>query len=95
MGWNQRGKWRSFTVPGKFFSGQFRDGGFGLAAAVTLAKEVGLHNAYELDGGGSTTFYTRSTAGKWKRQDLYGLDTTTGTYERPVVTGLAFVKPPR
>ena len=93
VGWSQIGKWRSFTVPGEFFSGQYRDGGFGLAAAATLAKESGLYNAYELDGGGSTTFYTRSNAGKWKRQDLYGLDKTTGRYEREVVGGLAFVKP--
>lgn len=93
VGWNKVGKWRSFTVPGKFFSGQFRDGGFGLANAAKLARRAGLYNAYELDGGGSTTFYTRNNAGKWKRRDLYGLNTATGTYEREVTTGLAFVKP--
>lgn len=93
VGWNKAGNWRSVTVPGKLFSGYLRDGGFGLANIAKLAKKAGLYNAYELDGGGSTTFYTRNSKQKWTRRDLYGLDTTTGTFEREVPTALAFVQP--
>ena len=92
VGWNKAGNWRTVTVPGKLFSGYFRDGGFGLANLTKLARKAGLYNAYELDGGGSTTFYTRNSKKKWTRRDLYGLDTTTGTCERPVPTALAFVE---
>jgi exopolysaccharide biosynthesis protein len=94
VGWTATGQWRSFTVPGKLFTGPgLRSGGFGLANEANIAKRLGLVYAYELDGGGSTTLYTRSGGGKWKRRDLYGLDTSTGTYEREVPTGLAFVVP--
>ena len=92
VGWTQSGNWRSFTVPGKRFSGGLRTGGFGLAAVANIARKLGLYNAYELDGGGSTTLYTKSDGGKWSRRDLYGLDTSTGRYEREVVNGLAFVR---
>ena len=92
VGWNKAGKWRTVTVPGRIFDGYFRNGGFGLANLAKLAKKAGLYNAYELDGGGSTTFHTRNNKGKWTRRDLYGLDTTTGTYEREVINGLAFVQ---
>ena len=70
-----------------------RNGGFGLSNEAAIAKKFGLYNAYELDGGGSTTLYTRSNAGKWTRRDLYGLDTSTGTYEREVRNGMAFLVP--
>lgn len=93
VGWNKAGNWRSVTVPGTLFSGYLREGGFGLANVAKLARKAGLYNAYELDGGGSTTFYTRNTKQKWTRRDLYGLDTSTGTYERDVSTALAFVQP--
>ena len=42
-------------------------------------------------GGGSTSLYTRSSAGKWSRRDLYGV--TGGNYERPVTNAVAFVIP--
>ncbi|MEO8328604.1 MAG: phosphodiester glycosidase family protein [Candidatus Nanopelagicales bacterium] len=94
VGWTKSGVWRTVTVPGKLFTGPgLRNGGFGLSNAAALAKKLGLYNAYELDGGGSTTLYTKSNGGKWSRRDLYGLDTSTGTYEREVVNGLAFMVP--
>ncbi len=94
IGWTQAGLWCSVTVPGKLFTGPgLRNGGFGLSNEAVLAKKFGLYNAYELDGGGSTTLYTRSNAGKWTRRDLYGLDTTTGRYEREVTNGVAFLVP--
>jgi len=94
VGWTANGTWRSITVPGTEFDGVgLRDGGFGLSNTAAIAKKVGLEYAYELDGGGSTTMYTRSSKGKWTRRDLYGLDTSTGTYERESVNGFAFVTP--
>lgn len=94
MGWTAGGAWRSITVPGAEFVGSgYRDGGFGLSNTAAVAKRVGLEYAYELDGGGSTTMYTRSPKGKWTRRDLYGFDTSTGTYEHDSVNGLAFVTP--
>jgi hypothetical protein len=95
VGWNAKGNWRSFTVPGSKFDGVgLRVGGFGLANAANLAKRLGMEYAYELDGGGSTTLYTRSTAGKWSRRDLYGVDTSVCACERPMTNGLAFLAGP-
>ncbi|HVQ87161.1 MAG TPA: phosphodiester glycosidase family protein [Actinomycetes bacterium] len=94
IGWTKAGVWRTVTVPGKLFTGPgLRNGGFGLSNEAAIAKKLGLYFAYEVDGGGSTTLYTRSNGGKWSRRDLYGLDTSTGTYEREVVNGLAFMVP--
>ena len=78
------------TVPGTHFDGVgLRLGGFGLSNEAALAKKLGMHYAYELDGGGSTTLYTRSKAGNWTRRDLFGV--TGGTYERAVTNGVAFL----
>ena len=95
VGWNSNGVWRSFTVPGSKFDGVgLRVGGFGLANAANIAKKLGMANAYELDGGGSTTLWTRSTADKWTRRDLYGVDTSVCACERPMTNGLAFLAGP-
>ncbi len=94
IGWTKAGNWRTFTVPGKKFVGPgLRVGGFGLAAEAAIAKKLGLWQAFEIDGGGSTTLYTQSSGGKWTRRDLYGFDTSTGTYEREMTNGLAFLTP--
>ena len=93
VGWHAQHRWRSFTVPGKTFDGiGLRTGGLGLANAANIAKSLGMVRAYELDGGGSTTLYTRSRAGKWTRRDLYGVNTTVCACERPMTNGLAFIK---
>jgi hypothetical protein len=95
VGWNAKGVWRSFTVPGAKFDGVgLRTGGFGLANAANIAKKLGMEYAYELDGGGSTTLYTRSNAGNWTRRDLYGVDTSVCACERPMTNGLAFLAAP-
>lgn len=95
VGWNSKGYWRSFTVPGTNFDGVgLRTGGFGLANAANIAKRLGMANAYELDGGGSTTLYTRSNGGTWKRRDLYGVNTSVCACERPMTNGLAFIAGP-
>lgn len=95
VGWNSKGIWRSFTVPGRSFDGVgLRVGGFGLANAANIAKKLGMVNAYEVDGGGSTTLWTRSTAGKWTRRDLYGVNTSICDCERPMTNGLAFLAGP-
>ncbi|HVQ88708.1 MAG TPA: phosphodiester glycosidase family protein, partial [Actinomycetes bacterium] len=94
VGWTKAGAWRTFIVPGKLFTGPgLREGGFGLAMEAAIAKKLGLWQAYELDGGGSTTMYTQNRSGKWARRDLYGLDKSTGTYEREMPNGLAFKVP--
>ena len=96
VGWTRTGEWRSLTVPGDFFENCpvcLRNGGFALANEAAIAAQLGIWQAFELDGGGSTTLYTRSSRGRWVRRDLYGLDKTTGTYERPVSDGFAFVTP--
>lgn len=95
VGWNSKGLWRSFTVPGTAFDGVgLRIGGFGLANAANIAKKLGLVNAYELDGGGSTTLWTRNDTGTWTRRDLYGVDTSVCSCERPMTNGLAFLAGP-
>lgn len=95
VGWNSKGIWRSFTVPGRAFDGVgLRVGGLGLANAANVAKKLGMVNAYELDGGGSTTLWTRSNAGKWTRRDLYGVDTSVCACERPMTNGLTFLAGP-
>ncbi|MFL6181720.1 MAG: phosphodiester glycosidase family protein [Actinomycetes bacterium] len=95
VGWNSKGYWRSFTVPGSKFDGVgLRVGGFGLANAANIAKKLGMQYAYELDGGGSTTLYTRNNAGQWSRRDLYGVDTSICSCERPMTNGLAFLAGP-
>ncbi|HVQ87614.1 MAG TPA: phosphodiester glycosidase family protein [Actinomycetes bacterium] len=91
IGWTRSGEWRSITVPGTNLSGTSRTGGIGLANIAAVAKKMGLRFAYELDGGASTTWYTRSTGGVWTRRDLVGV--SGGTYERPVDNGLAFLAP--
>jgi hypothetical protein len=91
VGWTRSGQWRSLTVPGNNISGTSRTGGFGLANTAALAKKLGMRNAFELDGGASTTWYTRSGSGAWTRRDLFGV--SGGTYERPVSNGLAFLPP--
>ena len=94
VGWDAKGRWRSFTVPGKTFDGiGLRTGGFGLANAANIAESLGMRRAYELDGGGSTTLYTRSRTGNWTRRDLYGVNTSVCACERPMTNGLAFIKP--
>ena len=92
IGWTGSGVWRTLTVPGTDISGVSRTGGLGLANTAALAKKLGFRFAYEIDGGASTTWYTRSTAGVWTRRDLVGV--SGGTYERPVSNGLAFLTPP-
>ena len=92
VGWTKTGQWRSLTIPGNNISGTSRTGGFGLANSAALAKKVGMRVAFELDGGASTTWYTRNGAGTWIRRDLWGV--SGGTYERPVANGLAFLAPP-
>ena len=97
VGWDVNGQWRAFTVPGsklEVVNGVvLRNGGFGLANAANLAKKLGMTYAYELDGGGSTTLWTR-TQQKWQRRDLYQVRNPTGcTCERWMSNGLAFVKP--
>ncbi len=95
VGWNSKGYWRSFTVPGRTFDGVgLRTGGFGLANAANIARKLGMVNAYELDGGGSTTLWTRSNAGKWARRDLYKVNTSVCACERPMTNGFAFVTGP-
>ncbi len=95
VGWNSKGYWRSFTVPGNTFDGVgLRTGGFGLANAANIAKKLGMVNAYELDGGGSTTLWTRSNLGKWSRRDLYAVNTSVCACERPMTNGLAFLAGP-
>ncbi|HEX5016270.1 MAG TPA: phosphodiester glycosidase family protein [Actinomycetes bacterium] len=90
IGWTKTGAWRAMTVPGTHFDGVgLRLGGFGLSNEAALAKKLGMYYAYEVDGGGSTTLYTRSKAGKWTRRDLFGV--TGGTYERAVTNGVAFL----
>jgi len=91
LGWNADGNWRIITVPGTEFTPEaYRIGGFGVAQVGALAQRLGLVQAVTLDGGGSTTLYTR-TARTWSRRDLWRV--RGGTYERPVVNGLAFVPP--
>jgi hypothetical protein len=93
VGWNSHGRWLSLTVPGSTFDGiGLRLGGFGLANAANIARSLGMVRAYELDGGGSTTLYTRSKSGSWKRRDLYGVNTSVCACERPMTNGLAFIK---
>jgi len=95
IGWNKYGQWRTVTIPGTHFDGDgLRQGGFGLANVANVAKKLGLVNAYEIDGGGSTTLWTRSTSGTWSRRDLYGVDTSICSCERPVTNGLAFLAGP-
>jgi hypothetical protein len=92
VGWNAQGNWKSFTVPGKNFDDiGLRTGGFGLANAANLAKQLGLTEAYEIDGGGSTTLWTQSNGGKWTRRDLWGVNTKVCACERPMTNGLAFM----
>ena len=86
---------RTVTIPGtRFESDGLRQGGFGLANVANVAKKLGLVNAYEMDGGGSTTLWTRSTSGSWSRRDLFGVDTRVCSCERPVTNGLAFLAGP-
>ena len=97
VGWDDKGRWRTFTVPGskleRIDGVLLRTGGFGLASAANIAESLGMTYAYELDGGGSTTMWTR-TKSKWKRKDLYQVANPTGCEcERWMANGLAFVRP--
>lgn len=90
IGWTKSGAWRSLTIPGSIFTGPgLRNGGLGLANEAALARKLGMYNAFELDGGGSTTLYTRSVSGHWNRRDLFRVK--GGDYERPVTNAIAFV----
>jgi len=97
VGWDDKGRWRTFTVPGSKLEQVngtlLRTGGFGLASAANIAKRLGMTYAYELDGGGSTTLWTRKGS-DWKRRDLYGVSNPTNcTCERWMTNGLSFVLP--
>lgn len=99
VGWNKNGSWRSFTVPGSKLeyvnNVLLRNGGFGLANAANIAKRLGMVNAYELDGGGSTTLWTRSSSGTWSRKDMYKVRNPSGcSCERAMTNGLAFLAGP-
>lgn len=90
IGWTKSGAWRTLTIPGSIFTGQgLRNGGLGLANEAALARKLGMYNAFELDGGGSTTLYTKSQRGHWNRRDLFRV--SGGDYERPVTNALAFI----
>ena len=92
IGWTRKGVWRTMTIPGvTFTTAGLRDGGLGLAMESVIAERLGLFQAYELDGGGSTTLYTRSHKSGWTRRDLFGV--TGGNYEREVPNALAFILP--
>jgi hypothetical protein len=96
VGWDGKGRWRSFTVPGSQITDAnnklSRSGGLSLANAANVAKTLGMKYAYELDGGGSTSFYTRKNA-QWIRKDLYKVSNQTGCVcERWMANGLAFVQ---
>lgn len=97
VGWDAQGRWRSFAVPGsklEVINGvTLRTGGLGLANAANVAAKLGMTYAYELDGGGSTTLYTRKS-GDWTRKDLYKVRNPTNCdCERWMANGLAFVQP--
>jgi hypothetical protein len=98
VGWDAQGRWRAFVVPGtkaylKNGSSLQREGGLGLANAANIAKKLGMANAYELDGGGSTSLWTRSGT-TWSRKDLYKVSVQTGcTCERWMSNGLSFLTP--
>ena len=99
VGWDGLGRWRSFTVPGtrvylKNGSSLQREGGMGLASAANVAKSLGLRYAYELDGGGSTSLWTRTNT-TWTRRDLYKMNVQSGcACERWMANGLAFLPKP-
>lgn len=97
VGWDAKGRWRAFTVPGSFVEAPggnlSRTGGFGLANAANVAKKLGMANAYELDGGGSVSLWTR-TSTTWTRRDLYKVSNPSNcTCERWATNGLAFMPP--
>ncbi|MEO8107012.1 MAG: phosphodiester glycosidase family protein [Actinomycetes bacterium] len=96
VGWDAKGRWRAFTVPGSKLevinNVVLRNGGFGLANAANIATKLGMTYAYELDGGGSTTLWTR-TDQTWTRRDLYKVKNPTGcACERFMSNGLAFIQ---
>jgi hypothetical protein len=98
VGWDGKGRWRAFTVPGSDVSDADgalrRTGGFSLINAANIARQLGMRYAYELDGGGSTTLWTRQSS-LWSRRDMYGVSNPSGCVcERPVANGLVFYKAP-
>jgi hypothetical protein len=99
IGWDGQGRWRTFTVPGtkvylKNGSSLQREGGMGLASAANVARQLGMRYAFELDGGGSTSLWTRSGT-TWSRKDLYGMSVQAGcTCERWMANGLSFLPAP-
>lgn len=95
VGWDGKGRWRTFTVPGTKVSSTggklVRSGGLGLANAANVAKALGMKYAYELDGGGSTSLWTRKRT-VWSRQDLYKVSNPSGcSCQRWMANGLSFV----
>jgi hypothetical protein len=97
VGWDGKGRWRSFTVPGSKVTdegGLSRTGGLSLANAANVAKSLGMKYAYELDGGGTVSFYTRKKT-TWTRKDLYGVTAVNNCVcERRMANGLAFLQGP-
>jgi hypothetical protein len=99
IGWDGQGRWRTFTVPGtkvylKNGSSLQREGGMGLASAANVAKSLGMRYAYELDGGGSTSLWTRKGT-QWTRKDLYKMSVQPGcACERWMANGLSFLPVP-
>ncbi len=97
VGWDGKGRWRSFTVPGSSVTdanGLSRSGGLGLANAANVARSLGMKYAYELDGGGSVSFYARKK-NQWSRKDLYGVSNSGNCVcQRWMANGLAFVQGP-
>ncbi len=97
VGWDGKGRWRSFTVPGSSVTdvgGLSRSGGLSLANAANVAKNLGMKYAYELDGGGSVSFYTRKQ-NKWSRKDLYKVSNPGNCVcQRWMANGLAFYQAP-
>jgi hypothetical protein len=97
VGWDGKGRWRAFIVPGSDVSDSDgvlrRTGGFSLINAANVARQFGMRYAFELDGGGSTTLWTRKRS-SWSRKDLYGVANPSGCVcERPVANGLVFLTP--
>ncbi|MEO8106549.1 MAG: phosphodiester glycosidase family protein [Actinomycetes bacterium] len=98
VGWDGKGRWRTFTVPGTSVSSSggklVRAGGLGLANAANVARALGMKYAYELDGGGSTSLWTRQRS-VWSRQDLYGVSNPSHCVcERWMANGLSFLPGP-
>jgi hypothetical protein len=87
VGWNGHGRWMTMIVPGTGYDHSgYRIGGLGPTADAAVAQALGFRVAVEMDGGGSVTSYVR-TGTRWNR-----LDDSDKQWQRPVPTGLAFVR---